>query len=173
MSCSDPATISAAEAEPLVDQYDNRQAVGDVAWRRMEALRVFLDAATCRYDLTFFKKRVRDQHRLIQQSARVVGVVEVEDEAGQFIAKIGLTFDGFVQTWFRLLAETGDAHVTVITFGATCTERMRILSRASWTSKLFVSRVRPLRRIKSLLIGPRIFSTRLSVSPCTCSPSSG
>ena len=55
-----------SRSRTTVDQYDNRQAVGDVAWRRMEALRIFLDAATCRYDLTSFKKRIRDHYRLIQ-----------------------------------------------------------------------------------------------------------
>ena len=84
-SCRAPATISDAEAEPPLIKRDKRLAVDEVAGARAEALHLVGVTAARRDDLAVVDEGVRDEHRLVEQAARVAA--EIEDEALQLVGR--------------------------------------------------------------------------------------
>ena len=75
-SCSAPATISDAEAEPpLISTMIGLPLVRSPG-AGVEALRLFGVAAAGRDDLALLQERVRHRDRLIEQAARIVAQVD-------------------------------------------------------------------------------------------------
>ena len=75
-SCSAPATISEAEAEPPLIEHDDRLALGEVAGLGVEALRLVGVAAAGRDDLAAVEEGVGHHDGLVEQAARIVAQVD-------------------------------------------------------------------------------------------------
>ncbi len=69
-----------------VDQYDQRQAVDQVARFRVEPLRFTGLSAACRDNFTLLQKGVGDLDRLVEQAARIAA--QIENGAGKRVAKL-------------------------------------------------------------------------------------
>src|SRR5277367_6574159 len=107
-SCSAPATISEAEAEPpLIRTISGLPLVRSPGW----AARGFLGvAAAGRNDLAALEEGIGNRYRFFQQSAGIVA--QVDDEAFQLVADLVLQIGDFLlQALGGLLVERGDADI--------------------------------------------------------------
>ena len=110
-SCSAPATISEALADPTIDQHDDRLTACQIAWGSVVALDVILGSATGGNNFAPVQESIGNANGLAEKAARVEA--KVEDIPLEFvIGNLGTDFlDGIFDTRQRFFGKPVDVDI--------------------------------------------------------------